>query len=224
MKLTGKILYKSIYIIIFLLFFIVLTYIFFPYGRLKKPIELSIYNGTGLKTVIKSIGPSFLFGLNLSGVKISGYSGANNRLKPVVTVKSARINNIPLLALDYIFFKGILVNTKLGGVKTYSIEKGFINIPGLSLKTVNIDLYIKNLSKGTLTGGRLSGHIAFSGDLTGSLNIKNAEVEPLFKINNGIFKVKPVKSVYGKFSTLFTTIFKKGKNGYFIYNINNLIL
>lgn len=235
MKITVKVLYKLIYVFIFLLFFAVLTFIFFPYGELKKSIELSIYDNTGLKTTIKSVGPSFLFGLNLSGVKIYGFSSKGSRPNTVADINNIQINNIIPAAADYLFFKDIPVNLSFNDIKIHPIKKDFINIPELNLKTLNAKLYIKNAFIGNNAGkapGKsgiepavsLSGRLWFSGDLTGSLNVKKAELEPLFKINNGIFKVKPVKSVYGKFSMLFTTMFKKSKNGYFIYSINNLVI
>lgn len=224
MNITAKVLYKLIYFFIFLFLFTVITFIFFPYGKLKKPIELSIYDNTGLKTAIKSISPSIFFGLNLTGVKIyNSAAGSNSRRKKTIAdIQSIRINNILAMGADYLLFKNLPVNLNSNGIKINSIKKGFINIPALNFKSLKIQLYIKNIKNASITSA--SGRLRFTGDISGSLNIKNAALTPIFKINSGVFRVKPVQSVYGKFSTLFTTMFKKGKDGYFVYDINNLIL
>ncbi len=218
-KIILKVLYKLTYVFIFLFLLIVLTFIFFPYGKLKKPIELSIYDNTGLKTSIKSISHSFFLGVNLSGVKIYSISatgtGRKNK-KNIAYIKNIYINDIIATGADYLLFKDIPVNFNFDGVKINSIKKGFINIPALNLKSLKTDLYIKN--------ALISGKLRFTGDITGSLNIKSAQIKPVFKINSGVLKVKPDKLVYGKFSMLFTTMFKKGKDGYFVYDINNLFL
>jgi hypothetical protein len=170
-----------------------------------------------LKAAIKSISPSVFFGLNLTGVKIYAPSsiGVKNK-NDIAYIKNIYIKNIIATGADYLLFKGIPVNLSFDGVKINSIKKGFINIPALNLKSLKTELYIKN--------DLISGKLRFTGNITGSLNIKSAQIKPIFKINNGVFKVKPDKSVYGKFSTLFTTMFKKGKDGYFVYDINNLLL
>ena len=221
-KIFLKVLYKLAYFLIFLFFLIILTYIFFPYGRLKKPIELSIYDNTGLNASIKSISPSVFFGLNLTGVKIYNPSsdGKNkngiNDIDYIAYIKNIYIKDIIATGADYLLFKDIPANFNFYGVKINSINKGFINIPALNLKSLKTKLYIKNTS--------ISGKIRFAGDIAGSLNIKKAQIKPVFSINSGVFRVKPDKSVYGKFSTLFTTMFKKGKDGYFVYDINNLFI
>jgi len=218
-KILLKVLYKLAYFLIFLFFLIILTYIFFPYGMLKKPIELSIYDNTGLKASIKYISPSVFFGLNLSGVKIynpSSDSKNKNDIDYIAYIKNIYIKDIIATGADYLLFKDIPANFNFYGVKINSINKGFINIPALNLKSIKTELYIKNTS--------ISGKIRFAGDIAGSLNIKKAQIKPAFNINSGVFRVKPDKSVYGKFSTLFTTMFKKGKDGYFVYDINNLFI
>jgi hypothetical protein len=221
-KILLKVLYKLAYFLIFLFLIIVLTFIFFPYGRLKKPLELSFYDYTGLKASIKSISPSVFFGLNLTGIKIyrpSSIGGKNQN--DIAYIKNIYIKDIIATGADYLLFKDIPVNLNFGGIKINSVKKGFINIPPLNLKTLKTDLYITNSS---FKKTSLSGKVLFTGGVSGSLNIKSAQIKPVFKINSGVFKVKPDKSVYGKFSTLFATIFKKGKDGYFIYDINNLLL
>ena len=216
-KIFLKVLYKLAYFLIFLFFLIILTFIFFPYGRLKKPIELSIYDNYGLKAAIKSISPSVFFGLNLTGIKIYRPSSIGGKNKnDIAYIKNIYIKDIIATGADYLLFKDIPVNLNFEGIKINSVKKGFINIPALNLKSLKTDFYIKNVS--------ISGRLLFFGDVSGSLNIKSAQIKPVFKINSGVFKVKPDKSLYGKFSTLFATIFKKGKDGYFIYDINNLLL
>ena len=218
-KIFLKVLYKLAYFLIFLFFLIILTYIFFPYGRLKKPIELSIYDNTGLKASIKYISPSVFFGLNLTGVRIyNPSSGGKNKndIDDIAYIKNIYIKDIIATGADYLLFKDIPANFNFYGVKINSINKGFINVPALNLKSLKTELYIKNAS--------ISGKIKFAGDIAGSLNIKKAQIKPAFNINSGVFRVKPDKSVYGKFSTLFTTMFKKGKDGYFVYDINNLFI
>ena len=216
-KILLKVLYKIIYVFIFLFFTAVLIFIFFPYGRLKKPLELSFYDYTGLKASIKSISPSVFFGLNLTGIKIFSPSSIGGRNKnDIAYIKKIYINDIIATGTDYLLLKDIPVNLNFEGVNINSIKKGFINIPALNLKSLKTDFYIKNIS--------ISGRLRFTGDIAGSLNIKRAQIKPIFKINSGIFKVKPDKSFYVKFSTLFATMFKKGKDGYFVYDINNLLL
>ena len=216
-KIFLKVLYKLAYFLVFLFLLIILTFIFFPYGRLKKPLELSFYDYTGLKASIKSISPSVFFGLNLTGIKIYRPSSIGGKNKnDIAYIKNIYIKDIIATGADYLLFKDIPVNLNFGGIKINSVKKGFINIPALNLKSLKTDFYIKNVS--------ISGRLLFFGDVSGSLNIKSAQIKPVFKINSGVFKVKPDKSLYGKFSTLFATIFKKGKDGYFIYDINNLLL
>ena len=216
-KIFLKVLYKLAYFLVFLFLLIILTFIFFPYGRLKKPLELSFYDYTGLKASIKSISPSVFFGLNLTGIKIYRPSSIGGKNKnDIAYIKNIYIKDIIATGADYLLFKDIPVNLNFDGIKINSVKKGFINIPALNLKSLKTDFYIKDVS--------ISGRLLFSGDVSGSLNIKSAQIKPVFKINSGVFKVKPDKSVYGKFSTLFATIFKKGKDGYFIYDINNLLL
>lgn len=218
-KIFLKVLYKLPYVFIFLFFTAVLTFIFFPYGKLKKPLELSFYDNTGLKVSIKSISPSVFLGLNFTGVKIySPSSGGKNKndIDDIAYIKNIYIKDIITTGADYLIFKGIPVNCNFYGLKINSIKKGFINIPALNLKSLKTEMYIKNAS--------ISGRLRFTGDMAGSLNIKSAQIKPVFKINKGVFWVKPDKSVYGNFSTLFDTIFKKGKDGYFVYYINNLFL
>jgi hypothetical protein len=225
-KTLIKFLYKLIYVFIFLFFTAALTFIFFPYGKLKKPLELSIYDDTGLNVSIKSISPSIFLGLHLTGVKVyGGYrAGADgkNAKKNIAYVKNIYINDIISTGADYLLFRNIPLNLNFYGVKTASVKKGFINIPALNLKTIKTDLYIKNISGAKYSA--LSGNINFAGSISGSLNIKNADIKPMLKINSGVFKVKPDKAVYGKFSMLFNTMFKKGKDGYFVYDINNMFL
>ncbi|MDA8158781.1 MAG: hypothetical protein M0034_06325 [Deltaproteobacteria bacterium] len=216
-KIFLKVLYKLAYFLVFLFLLIILTFIFFPYGRLKKPLELSFYDYTGLKASIKSISPSVFFGLNLTGIKIYRPSSIGGKNKnDIAYIKNIYIKDIIATGADYLLFKDIPVNLNFEGIKINSVKKGFINIPALNLKSLKTDFYIKNVS--------ISGRLLFFGDVSGSLNIKSAQIKPVFKINSGVFKVKPDKSLYGKFSTLFATIFKKGKDGYFIYDINNLLL
>lgn len=216
-KIFLKVLYKLAYFLVFLFLLIILTFIFFQYGRLKKPLELSFYDYTGLKASIKSISPSVFFGLNLTGIKIYRPSSIGGKNKnDIAYIKNIYIKDIIATGADYLLFKDIPVNLNFEGIKINSVKKGFINIPALNLKSLKTDFYIKNVS--------ISGRLLFFGDVSGSLNIKSAQIKPVFKINSGVFKVKPDKSLYGKFSTLFATIFKKGKDGYFIYDINNLLL
>ncbi len=236
-----KILYRLIYIFIFLVFFIILMYIFFPYGKLKKPIELFIYDNTGLKTTINSISPALFFGVKLSGIKIFGSSSQSSMLSPyghsenssekdIAHIKNIYVKNIISTAFDYLLFKKISVNLSFKDVKANSIKEGFINIPAINLKSLKTMLYIKNVSNDAVVGNSnyklvsLRGRLWFKGDISGSLNIKKAQIKPVFEINKGSFKVKPAKPFYSKFSMFFTDIFKKGKDGYFVYDINNLVL
>jgi hypothetical protein len=155
--------------------------------------------------------------LNLTGIKIYRPSSIGGKNKnDIAYIKNIYIKDIIATGADYLLFKDIPVNLNFEGIKINSVKKGFINIPALNLKSLKTDFYIKNVS--------ISGRLLFFGDVSGSLNIKSAQIKPVFKINSGVFKVKPDKSLYGKFSTLFATIFKKGKDGYFIYDINNLLL
>jgi hypothetical protein len=205
------------YLLIFLFFSCIFTYIFFPYNNLKKPIERLLYNKTGLKIKINSIYPSFPFNITLSNIKIFNKARYNYKSNTIAAVKNIETGKLITVLFNYIIYKKILINITLNNLKVYSIRTGFLKIPQLNMRKINTKLNIEN-------NQNMSGIVYFTGDLNGRLKIKNSIIKPVFRINDGYFMVKPNNVIYNKFSTLFNTMFKKNKNGYFVYSIKNFIL
>ncbi|MHB1679516.1 MAG: hypothetical protein ACYCTB_03265 [bacterium] len=207
------------YLLIFLFLSFIFVYIFFPYNDLKKPIERLLVNKTGLKIKINSIHRSFPFNITLSNIKI--YNATHYNYKPniniIAAVKSIKIGQLIAVIFNYIIYKKILVNITLNNLRVNSIKTGFLKIPQLNFRRINTKLNIENNQK-------ISGIVYFTGDLNGKLKIKNSIIKPILRINNGYFIVKPNDVIYNKFSTLFNTMFKKNKKGYFVYSIRSLIL
>jgi hypothetical protein len=212
---TKKAINILTYLLIFLFFSFIFVYIFFPYNNLKKPIERLIFNKTGLKIKINSIYPSYPFNITLSNIKI--FKQMRSRYNMFAGINSIETGKLITLLFNYIIYRKILVNITLNNLKVYSIKMGFLKIPRLNIGEINTKLNIENNQK-------MSGIIYFHGDLNGKLKIKNSIIKPIFRITDGHFTVKPRKSIYDKFSTLLNTMFKKNKNGYFVYSIRNLIL
>jgi len=214
-----KVINKFVYLFLFLFLSFIITYIYFPYNKLKKPIEKLFYNQTGLKMKINSVHNSFPFNITLSSIKI--YKTPRHGSKPaagaVATIKNIEAKQLIPAIFDYIIYKKILADITLNNIIVNPIKAGFLKIPRLNFKRINIELNIENNRK-------MYGTADFTGDLKGNLKIKNSIIKPVLRINSGYFTVKPDDMIYNKFSILFKTMFKKNKNGYFVYNIRNLIL
>ncbi|MHB1665043.1 MAG: hypothetical protein ACYCT7_07280 [bacterium] len=205
------------YLLIFLFLSFIFAYIFFPYNDLKKPIERLIVNKTGLKIKINSIHRSFPFNITLSNIKIYNATRYNYKPNIIAAVKNIQTRQLIAVIFNYIIYKKILVNITLNNLRVYSIKTGFLKIPQLNIRRINTKLNVENNQK-------MSGVLYFTGDLNGKLKIKNSIIKPVLRINNGYFMVKPNNVIYNKFSTLFKTMFKKNKKGYFVYSIRSLIL
>ncbi|MHB1693415.1 MAG: hypothetical protein ACYCUW_05980 [bacterium] len=205
------------YLLIFLFLSFIFVYIFFPYNDLKKPIERLLVNKTGLKIKINSIHRSFPFNITLSNIKIYNATRYNYKPNIIAAVKNIQTRQLIAVIFNYIIYKKILVNITLNNLRVYSIKTGFLKIPQLNIRRINTKLNVENNQK-------MSGVLYFTGDLNGKLKIKNSIIKPVLRINNGYFMVKPNNVIYNKFSTLFKTMFKKNKKGYFVYSIRSLIL
>ena len=218
-KIFSKFKLKPISIlIIFLLILSFFTYFFmfyfFPYNKLKKPIEDYAMSNLGIKLKISSIYPSFPFNINLKGVN---FIKENEKL--MADSSLITFNASPFI-FYYMLIKKIPADIDIQNIRFNSINSGFLKIPAFSLNSI----YVRILFKESKRGGLITGNINFRGDLNGTMSNISVLYSKIIKINHTIIKIKPQKSVIKKFMPILSAIFKKGGNGYYIYNANNLYI
>ena len=200
---VSKSVKPAFFVILFILLLSFFSYIFFPYGRLKTPLENLFYERTGMHLNIKKIYYGFPFNIKLSSITSKEFSA-----------RRAKADISPVVLLNYIIFKNILLNINLSGVKIKdTFGKGEINLGKISLNF--------GVIKSGASGG-LSGKATFNGDAEGYLKIKKAAVRP-FEIFYGVLKLKiKNKIISKKYGLLLKTLFKKSKNGYYIYYLKDI--
>ncbi len=213
------ILIPFLFILLFFTYFFM--FYFFPYNSLKNKIESYAINNMGINLKINSIYPSLPFNVNLKGTRLGSESG-----KPMAKSSIITIDASPFVLYNMLIFKKIPVNIDIYNTGIYSLNSGFLKIPAFNLKFINIKaiyLYKENKER---QGGSITGNANYTGDLNGTI----ADISVLYlhdkiiKIIHAIVKIKPKKSVIQKFIPLFSTIFKKNKKGYYIYDISDLFI
>ncbi|WP_218109874.1 type II secretion system protein GspN [Oligoflexus tunisiensis] len=73
---TRKVFNAAWYVLLFFLGFLIFFLFTFPYGVLKEAIVSEISQATGFTVRVKEMGPSFLVGMDASGVRISTADGS----------------------------------------------------------------------------------------------------------------------------------------------------
>lgn len=73
---TRKVFNAAWYVLLFFLGFLIFFLFTFPYGVLKEAIVSEISQATGFTVRVKEMGPSFLVGVDASGVRISTADGS----------------------------------------------------------------------------------------------------------------------------------------------------
>ena len=215
---TKLILKYGVYglILIFSVYFFIL--LFLPYGKIKKAAELAISNKTGLKVAIAEASYSFPFGISFGGIKISDNAGT----KVYGSVQEAKIDVSPYVAAGLIL-GSVPVNINIYGVSLNALNSGFVNIPPLNLKFVEVALRTERDKKepGAVD---IAGSVNFKGGLTGSLDGIDAAFYPrsgAVKFNGGLLRLKPSAEAAKGISLILRTVFKKGGGGYYTYNLKN---
>ncbi len=185
---------------------------FFPYERLKTPIEAAFYKKTGISLSIKKIYYGFPFYINFSSIGSRTFY-----------IKRAGMDISPVVLLNYIIFKNILLKLNLNGVNV----KNVLGISGINLNEIDVNFHIIKpgmvQSPDMANSASLSGTATFNGGLKGNLKIVKASINP-FNISDGILKLKiKNKTISKKYGLLMKTIFKSSKNGYYVYYIKNFM-
>ncbi len=170
---------------------------------MKTPVENLFYERTGIRLNIKKIYYGFPFDIKLSSISSKEFSA-----------KRAEADISPAVLLNYIIFKNILLNINLSGVKIKdAFGKGEIN-----LSKINFNFRISKSGENDV----LTGNAAFNGDVKGYLKITKAAVRP-FEIFYGILNLKiKNKIISKKYGLLLKTLFKKSKDGYYVYYLKDI--
>ena len=200
-KKLGIIAKYTVFIVLFLSFLLIFSYVFFPYGELRTPLEAAFYKNTRMRLTVKKIYYGFPFYINFKAIN-----------SEIFYANRARLNISPAVLLDYIIFKKILLNVNFYGVR--ALKTGG---RGINLKYARANLSVD------MPGNGIYGDIIFNGDAKGRLEITKALLTP-FTIDGAVLRLKPDAALYKQNGVLFKTLFKRDKNGYFVYYLNDFRL
>lgn len=211
------------YSIVFIFFVYFFTLILLPYGRIKTFAAGYLNSNTGLKFSIKSASYSFPFDIRFNRIIITDKTGGSS----YGNIGSVDINASPLVLASLIFRKALL-DVSLRGVDVNEFNAGFAKIPPIRIDSARINLaaYLDNVNNKNIPV-KITGRISLSGDLSGAISSINADFyrgNGALRFNGGFLKIKPSPSIEKSLSFILSMAFKKGKGGYYSYNLKNRAL
>ncbi len=196
---TRKVINSAWYVALFFIAFLIFFLFTFPYGVLKEAIVSEISQATGFTVRVKEMGPSFLVGMDASGVRIATADGSAQ-----VEIKSIDVS----VSLLNLFIGQAKVNVELISKNNGSLESSVTwSIWQLAIDRNYVPKHIALEANDFELGGLVNvalHHVArtandmfkdlllqliFQGNLSGSSEIKLAIDEPLQSTGNVELKI-----------------------------------
>lgn len=196
---TRKVVNAAWYVALFIFGFFVFFLFTFPYGVLKEAIVSDISQATGFSVRVKEMGPSFLLGMDATGVRIATSDGtAQVELKSIDVTMSLRYLligqakvNVELVSKN----KGMLAASASWSIWQLAKDRNFVpNRISLEAKDfelgglVNLALHQSARTANDMIKDLLV-QLIFQGNLSGSSEIKLAIDEPLQSTGNVELKI-----------------------------------